>query len=215
MQLDGQRNDHLPQPGHTSGQGGHPVGTRRRGEVLEDAILNAAWDELNGVGYTHLTMEAVARRAKTNKAAIYRRWPSKAKLVAAAWRRHMPAVTKEVPDTGDLRNDVMLFLDTIVQPLQMIGAETLHGLMVDLGGLLSSLPQMDHQGVAERWNASMMTILRHAEQRGEVDSAKGTPRILSLPADLLRYELLITHEPVTDETVAEIVDDIFLPLVRT
>jgi len=32
--------------------------------------------------------------------------------------------------------------------------------------------------------------------------------------DLIRYEILIRHEPVSDATLNEIVDDIFLPLIR-
>lgn len=38
--------------------------SRRRGEVLENDILQAVWDELAEVGYTRLTMEGVAARAK-------------------------------------------------------------------------------------------------------------------------------------------------------
>jgi hypothetical protein len=32
--------------------------------------------------------------------------------------------------------------------------------------------------------------------------------------DLLRHEMLMTLQPVSEEAIAEIVDDIFLPLVR-
>jgi AcrR family transcriptional regulator len=45
---------------------------------LERAILRAAGDELVESGYARLTMDRVARRAGTNKNAIYRRWPSRA-----------------------------------------------------------------------------------------------------------------------------------------
>jgi hypothetical protein len=41
-----------------------------------------------------------------------------------------------------------------------------------------------------------------------------TPRILSLPGDLARHELLMTLKPLQDEAINEIVQDIFLPLVR-
>ncbi|WP_188194921.1 hypothetical protein [Nonomuraea sp. SYSU D8015] len=40
------------------------------------------------------------------------------------------------------------------------------------------------------------------------------PRVVSLPVDLLRHELLLTRQPVSDETISEIVDEVFLPLVR-
>jgi len=50
--------------------------TRRRGAELEAALLDAAWDELQAVGYAGLTMEAVADRAGTSRAVLYRRWPN-------------------------------------------------------------------------------------------------------------------------------------------
>ena len=54
--------------------------SRRRGTKLEDALLDAAWEELQEVGYTRLTMEAVAARAGTSKPVLYRRWPNRARL---------------------------------------------------------------------------------------------------------------------------------------
>ena len=60
----------------------------------------------------------------------------------------------------------------------------------------------------------MITILKNAELQGEVNLEKISPLIISLPLDLLRYEILVTHEPISDKTINEIVDDIFLPLVH-
>jgi hypothetical protein len=60
----------------------------------------------------------------------------------------------------------------------------------------------------------MMTILQRAAERGEVRLDKITPRIASLPGDLLRHEMLLTPIPVSEATLVEITDDIFLPLVR-
>ena len=57
---------------------------RRRGEELEAALLEAAWQELVEAGFARLTMESVAARAKTGVAVLYRRWPNKDDLVLAA-----------------------------------------------------------------------------------------------------------------------------------
>lgn len=194
----------------------HRVETRRRGEILESAILQAAWDELSEVGYANMTMERVAARARTNKAVVYRRWANKAKLVVAALSKHMPRPANAVPDTGDLRNDVLILLHGIAQPLQTIGAETIHGLMVEYisKDLISSIPQIMHPGTESKLTTAMVTILKKAELRGEVSLEKISPRIISLPIDLLRYEIFTTHEPISDKTINEIVDDIFMPLVH-
>jgi AcrR family transcriptional regulator len=66
---------------------------RRRGQELENALLDAAWEELVTAGFASLTMESVAARAKTGVAVLYRRWPNKGDLVLAAidhYRRAHP-----------------------------------------------------------------------------------------------------------------------------
>jgi hypothetical protein len=60
----------------------------------------------------------------------------------------------------------------------------------------------------------MQTILGRAINRSEIVAARLTPRIVSLPTDLARHEVLMTFERLTDEAIEEIVDGIFLPLVR-
>jgi AcrR family transcriptional regulator len=71
----------------------------------EQEILDAALEVLAEVGYDRLTMDAVAQRAKASKATLYRRWNSKAKLVVESLARMK--TTPEVPDTGDLRTDLI------------------------------------------------------------------------------------------------------------
>ena len=62
-----------------------PAGrSRRRGEILERALYEATLAELADAGYGGLTMEGIAARAHTGKAALYRRWGSRQELVHAA-----------------------------------------------------------------------------------------------------------------------------------
>lgn len=83
---------------------------RRRGATLEQAILGAAWEELMQVGYRDFTIEGVAARAQTGKQAIYNRWTGRAELVIAAIREHAAAFSGALPNTGDLRADVLALL---------------------------------------------------------------------------------------------------------
>lgn len=80
--------------------------SRRRGAVLERAILEAALDQLGTVGWNGLTMEGVAAGAQTGKAAVYRRWPSKEDLVADALRSGLPDFDT-APDRGSVREDLL------------------------------------------------------------------------------------------------------------
>jgi len=184
--------------------------TRRRGTALETALLDAAWEELQATGYADLTMEAVADRAGTSRAVLYRRWRNRAELVIAALRRHRPLLSGEVPDTGSLRGDVLAVLRRYSGRLTQVGPETIYGLLGDYfadAELFSQLQaQLIHGGDV------MATILKRAADRGEV-RADITPRVASLPIDMLRHELFLTRTPTSDRAIVEIVDDVFLPLV--
>ena len=189
--------------------------TRRRGEVLEEAILNAAWEELTKVGYTQLTMESVATRAGTNKSVLYRRWADKSELVMAALHRHLPKIIDDIPNTGNLSSDMYAYLHVRIEPIRAIGAETIKGLMMEplvWRMIISSLPHMLERR-SENKMTVMKAILKNAELRGEVRLETLSPRIISLPWDLLISEMITKQGPVSDDVIAEIVDDIFLPLI--
>jgi len=59
----------------------------------------------------------------------------------------------------------------------------------------------------------MAAVIQRAVERGEIDPLRLSPRITSLPVDLVRHDLIFKRESVPDETLVEIVDRIFLPLV--
>ena len=56
--------------------------SRRRGQALEDAILDAAWDVLETGGWSGFTFGAVAERAHSSKPVLYRRWRTREELLA-------------------------------------------------------------------------------------------------------------------------------------
>lgn len=74
-------------------------------EDLTRRILDATGQLLTENGYADLRVEQVARRAECGKAAIYRRYPDKAALVAAVIEAS--ARVGETPDTGDVRADLL------------------------------------------------------------------------------------------------------------
>jgi AcrR family transcriptional regulator len=72
-----------------------PSGTRGRGRPLAaertDAILDAASELFDEVGYDHLRVQDIADRAGVGLATLYRRWPTKQALLAEAMRRRRAA----------------------------------------------------------------------------------------------------------------------------
>jgi AcrR family transcriptional regulator len=188
--------------------------TRRRGAELEAALLEAAWAELAEVGYPALTMEAVAARAGTGRAVLYRRWPSRTELALAALR-HRQSQSGEftVPDTGSVREDLLALLRHMSSRLGEIIA-ALSFVFTDCYRETGQSPAIVRERFIGGAPSALPPILERAVQRGEIDPAKLTPRITRLPADLVRHDLIMSLEPVPEATLVQIVDEIFLPLVR-
>ncbi|WP_214410286.1 TetR/AcrR family transcriptional regulator [Sphaerisporangium fuscum] len=186
--------------------------TRRRGAALEEAILQAAVDELTESGYAGLTMDKVAARAGTNKNAIYRRWPNSLALGVAAYRRL--ATTVPLPDTGSLRGDVLELLRQANRHWSSPLGAILRELFAAAGGapeLLARLQDQSGDAAAAPW----LTLLGRAVARGEADPQALHPRVATVAIVLLRNEFVLRGAPTApDEVLVEIVDEVYLPLVR-
>lgn len=173
-------------------------GSRRRGSVLEQTILDAAWTELADVGYVDLTMAGVASRAAVAKSVLYRRWPNKADLVHAVIERRVPHLG-EVARTGNLETDLAAVLDRLVatcRDLQLVA------------GLDPELSSRLRRTRSEEATAEFAGVLAAAGL--DVDAMK--PRVLRLPVDLVIHDVL---EAGRCPDPREIIDHIFLPLIRS
>jgi AcrR family transcriptional regulator len=186
--------------------------TRRRGAALEDALLDAAWDELQASGYQAMTMEAVADRAGTSRAVLYRRWPKRAELVVATLRRHRPIISGDVPDTGNLRDDVLALLAQMSERIAITGPETVYGLLGDYLGDAELFERL-RLDVLQTGSGAMAVILKHAADRGEARPGVSA-RVAAVATELFRNELLLRRSPPDAAVIAGIVDEVFLPLVR-
>jgi AcrR family transcriptional regulator len=185
---------------------------RRRGASLEDAILDAAWEQLTAEGYGHFTIDTVAARARTSKPVLYRRWKTSDGLLRAAIRRRGAVSVVPDPGTGTLRGDFLALLrraNTLRTDLAALFSGML-GSYYDQTGL--SPADLRGEFLAGHTSATERAIER-AVSRGEIDPARLTPRIASLPFDLWRHEVMMTLKPVPDHVLRQIVDDIFIPLV--
>lgn len=185
---------------------------RRRGEALEQAILNAVLEELAEVGYARLTIDGVARRAQTSTPVLYRRWPGRPELVLAAVGCQ-PTLPEQLPDTGDLRTDLLTHLRQVARRFQGVLGEAVRGLLIDTthDPELSGLLQAEVGRLASQ--AQIATILQRAVGRGEIDPDLLRPRVVALPLDLLRHETVVHGTPVPDAAVVAILDDVVLPLL--
>jgi AcrR family transcriptional regulator len=190
-----------------------PGATRRRGAALEEAILQAAWEVLVQDGYQGFTYEAVAARAGTSRPVLYRRWPQRDDLLLATLQMSWTAHPIKLPDTGRLRDDAIAFLRNAntarARSTVLVGAQLMDWFRAT-GSSFASLRATLRQGAP----SAFQRLVDRAVERGELPPATRAPRIVDLPFDLFRYELFTTLRPVPEDTLVEIVDVVWLPLLR-
>ncbi len=90
--------------------------TRRGSAEVEAAILDATLELLAERGYAGLVVDQVAQRADTARTVLYRRWPDKAHLVAAALETVRAGIVP-VERSGDLRTDLQVVLRRVADLL--------------------------------------------------------------------------------------------------
>jgi AcrR family transcriptional regulator len=189
--------------------------SRRRGAELENAVLDAAWDVLVEHGYQGFTYEAVAARAGTSRPVLYRRWPQRDVLLLATLARAWRAQPIEIPDTGDLRDDAIGFLrnaDATRNRMITLISVQLMDYFRATGTTFGELREMLRPPGEP---TPFETIVARAVQRGDLPDVPRSPRVVNLPFDLLRHDVLMTMRPLPDESIIEIVDEAWLPLLRT
>ena len=186
--------------------------TRRRGAELESAILAAAWEQLIAEGYEHFTVDTVAARARTSKPVLYRRWKTREDMLRATVAHRGAADPPAIPDTGTLRGDLLALLtsaNTTRNPMAALLSSMLGSYYNQTGPTPAEL----RDAFLSQRGSAVEQVVNRAVERGEADPARLTPRIIALPFDLFRNEMMMTLKPVPDHVLRQIVDDIFIPLV--
>jgi AcrR family transcriptional regulator len=159
------------------------TGTSKRGPgrppdlAKRQAILDAAREVLAEVGYTSMTMDAVAQRAGSNRVLIYRVWDTKLALAADALFGSMGGAF-DVPDTGSLEEDLRAFIAQHVE--RMSGPAYLKGLPGLTVELLNDPERYRwmHARFVQPSEDGYRTILERARARGEV-ADDVDPRVLT------------------------------------
>ena len=161
-----------------------------------------------------MTMDNVARRAGTNKNAIYRRWPQRAALGVAAYRHIAEARAPEV-DTGELRGDALELLRQVNETWSSPRGATLRDLLAAAADEPDLVELLREQAGGDAMNAAWFALLGRAVARGEAPPEAVHPRVAALPMTLIRGEYAVRGASrLPDPVLVEIVDEIFLPLVR-
>jgi len=189
--------------------------TRRRGDELENAILDAAWAQLVEAGYPGFTFEAIAARAGTSRPVLYRRWAGREELMTATLHKFWFTQSIKAPDTGSLREDMLGFLRNSIADrsgLMTILSVQLMEYFRDTG---TSFSDLRDELRGSRRTSGADEIVARAIARGDLPDRPLPARVVSLPFDLTRHELFMTMRSIPERTIVEIVDQIWLPLLRS
>jgi AcrR family transcriptional regulator len=187
--------------------------TRRRGAELEAAVLDAAWSILSERGYGALTYEALAQQARTAKQVIYRRWPTKRELLFAVLEHHGTTLPSVSVDTGVLRDDVLTLMRGSNSRIGELTA-IFSGLVGTHFDEVEATPRELRAALFGNRANPVKDALNRAAGRGEIGTGEIPDRVVSLPYDLYRHEAVMTFASMPDEVLVEIVDQLWLPLVR-
>jgi AcrR family transcriptional regulator len=180
---------------------------RRRDDVLMAAIRDAALAELADRGYRGVTFEGVARRAKTSKPVLYRRYRTRAQMVADALPK-MPPPRPSTTSTASLRDDLAGLLGSIFSNMRRMGIDTYRSLMAEADDeLLDTLA--DSVAWTER---AVHRALSNARNRGEIGPADIPDNVATSILGLVRYEMFFRPN-VDEDALIQILDTVYLPLI--
>jgi AcrR family transcriptional regulator len=174
----------------------------------ETELLAVTLRLLQEHGYEGLTLDAVAATARASKATVYRRWPSKAELVLAAFIEGIRQ-TAVAPDTGTLRGDLLRLGELICQQARL-HAGTIRAVLVEVSRNPALNDAMQHQFLDQR-KALIHHILQQAVDRGEIADAAISNELWDLLPGYLIFRSIMASRPPTRHTVQALVDDVIIP----
>ncbi|TGL65284.1 TetR/AcrR family transcriptional regulator [Leptospira jelokensis] len=187
---------------------------RKRDASLDLAILNATIEILAEEGFDGMTMDQIAAKVGTGKAACYRRWPSKVKLVkdALVWMNRNQLELEKIPDTGSLRNDFL----SVLKPHSM---EESNAKLRVLGGLGTFWldEEIEKKGITEifgPWTEVNRTLIQRAMERGEISKKANIELVCKVLNSMATYRALIERKPPDKNLFIAIIDQIVMPALK-
>ncbi|WP_406203925.1 TetR/AcrR family transcriptional regulator [Kitasatospora sp. NBC_01560] len=187
---------------------------RRRGKELEQAIFEAALDQLTSGGFARLTMEGVAGAARTGKAALYRRWASKVELVVDALDSTLPRPA-DTPDLGSARDELLLLIEGFAVAMDSRAGSAMHALMSELDHEQAEVfKDFIVRRVIGPTKDTILDILGRGAERGDVRPGAVNPLVADVAPAMLMYRAKSHGRQFGPDFATELVDEVLVPLIR-
>jgi AcrR family transcriptional regulator len=175
---------------------------QRRGAPVVDRVLEVTLEELARHGYHRLSVPEVAERAGLNKTSVYRRWPTKEALVAAALEGAM-GHDAPLPDTGALKSDMLALVRRAVAWADSdIGRGVMKTLLAD-----GAQPEVRVlvEGLLRRRASGPAVLFQRARERGELPPDADVPMALAVIAGAISHRLFVESRRATPAWVGRLV----------
>ena len=167
-------------------------------------MLDATSELLDEVGYDAVNIDEVAVRAGVHKTTVYRRWPTKPELIAAAVGAQAE-VDVPIPDTGTLIGDMRALASAVVSNIGSGAGAQRSRSIVAAAAASPELTANLHDFWAGRMNASEVVIER-AIARGELRSDTDPNLIIETLVGPIWLRLLLTGESIDDDLAGRLAE---------
>ena len=180
------------------------TGGRPLDPEISQAILDATIDVLAETGFAGLSLEAVAQRAGVHRPAIYRRWPAKVDLVAAALSAVGTAFPD--PDTGSVRDDLVFLVGHVGSRMEgseraRLGLRLVADLAVD-----PEIAALVNARTVRPWRSLGRTILGRGIERGELRDDTDVEIVNDLIMGSIYARSLVGRQQISRVAIERLVD---------
>ncbi|WP_213773071.1 TetR-like C-terminal domain-containing protein [Bradyrhizobium sp. dw_78] len=157
---------------------------------VTDALSRAFFSEWSRVGYAALSLERVAKAAGVGKAALYRRWPSKAAMASDLLSRVGLTLT-ETGDMGSLEADVRALLLAFRRVLRH---RLIRRILTDLLAEIGREPALETalRPFQQARRDRVQQLIERAIARGELAATVDRETILDFLVAPLYWRLAVT-----------------------
>jgi AcrR family transcriptional regulator len=175
----------------------------------EKELLAVTLQVLSETGYDKLTVDQVVARAHASKTTVYRRWPTKADLVRAAFAHRTHGEFAIPLDTGTLRGDLLALAEMIARVAGEYG-RVIAGILA-AGERSPRLRELLAKDLYDQRRDQVQGVLRRAAARGEIAHEAISDDLWDvLPAYIL-FRTLLDERAVPPATLRALIDDVLLP----
>ncbi|MFD1718119.1 TetR/AcrR family transcriptional regulator [Georgenia deserti] len=178
---------------------------RPRDAAIDSAVLSETLAALAEDGYSHFSLEQVARAAGTSKPAIYRRWPTRQHLALAALANGLGQV--EPPDTACTMCDLAESLILFVEAFRRMPPDVLAPLLADCAGD-EALRQAFMSTLFDPPREAVRHTLSRASERGDLREDLDLDLAVDLLGSFIHYRVLFGHAGTSAEEIEATVETV-------